>query len=246
MAAKTAVAVFVSDGRSLQMKTDLRELTRFSLFAAIIVLLAVTPLGYISLGVINATTIQIPVILGAILFGWKKGAALGLIFGVTSMLKNTFQPNATSFVFSPFIPVLGEESGSLFAVLISLLPRVMIGVVAGLLFVLLSKTKLSRAVSCGICGFCGSMTNTMLVMGGIYLFFGESYSAARDIAYETLLHTVAVTITGAGITEAVVSAVIGAAVCVPLFKFMKKRMSIPQNFIKKVLPENRAKLFSFA
>lgn len=164
------------------IKTDIKELTRFSLFAAIIILLSVTPLGYISLGIINATTIQIPVIIGAILFSWKKGAALGLIFGITSMLKNTIQPNATSFVFSPFIPVLGEESGSLFAALISLLPRIMIGVVAGLLFVLLSKTRLNKALSCGICGFCGSMTNTVLVMGGIYLFFGESYSSAKEIA----------------------------------------------------------------
>ena len=63
------------------------------------------------------------------------------------------------------------------------------------------------------------MTNTVLVMGGIYLFFGESYSAAKDIAYETLINTVSATITGAGITEAIVSAVICAAICVPLFKF---------------------------
>ncbi len=201
------------------MKSSIKELTRFSLFTAIIVLLSVTPLGYISIGVINATTIQIPVIIGAILFGPKKGAALGLIFGITSMLKNTIQPNITSFAFSPFISVLGEESGSLFAVLISLLPRIMIGVTAGLLFNFLCKTKLNRAISCGISGFCGSMVNTVLVMGGIYLFFGKSYSTAKDIAYETLINTVATTITGVGVTEAMVSAVICAAVCIPLFKF---------------------------
>ena len=171
-----------------------------ALFVAIIILLSVTPLGYIHLGVINATTIQIPVIIGAILFGWKKGAFLGGVFGITSMIKNTVQPNATSFVFSPFVPVFGKDKGSLFAIVVCIVSRVMIGVVAGLLFKALSKTKLSKALSAGVCGFCGALTNTILVMGGIYLFFGRSYSAAKDQAYETLSGTVMATITGICIT----------------------------------------------
>lgn len=199
------------------------DLVKMALFVAIIILLSVTPLGYIHLGVINATTIQIPVIIGAILFGWKKGAFLGGVFGITSMIKNTVQPNATSFVFSPFIPVFGKDKGSLFAIVVCIVSRVMIGVVAGLLFKALSKTKLSKALSAGVCGFCGALTNTILVMGGIYLFFGRSYSAAKDQAYETLIGTVMATITGIGITEALVSAVISAAVCVPLFKYMSKK-----------------------
>lgn len=199
------------------------DLVKIALFVAIIILLSVTPLGYIHLGVINATTIQIPVIIGAILFGWKKGAFLGGVFGITSMIKNTVQPNATSFVFSPFVPVFGKDKGSLFAIVVCIVSRVMIGVVVGLLFKALSKTKLSKALSAGVCGFCGALTNTILVMGGIYLFFGRSYSAAKDQAYETLIGTVMATITGIGITEALVSAVISAAVCVPLFKYMSKK-----------------------
>lgn len=196
-----------------------------ALFVAIIVLLSVTPLGYISLGVINATTIQMPVIIGAVLFGWKKGAFLGGVFGLTSLIKNTIQPNVTSFVFSPFIPVFGEENGSFFAIIISLLPRIMIGVVSALAFSLLSKTKLNSTVSSAAAGFLGSLTNTVLVMGGIYLFFGESYSAAKDIAYEALMATVAATITGAGITEAVVSAVCCGTICTALIKYTKGRKS---------------------
>ena len=196
-----------------------------ALFVAIIVLLSVTPLGYISLGVINATTIQMPVIIGAVLFGWKKGAFLGGVFGLTSLIKNTIQPNVTSFVFSPFIPVFGEENGSFFAIIISLLPRIMIGVVSALAFSLLSKVKLNSTVSSAAAGFLGSLTNTILVMGGIYLFFGESYSAAKDIAYEALMATVAATITGAGITEAVVSAVCCGTICTALIKYTKGRKS---------------------
>lgn len=198
------------------------ENAKIALFIAIIILLSVTPLGYISLGIINATTIQMPVIIGAVLFGWKKGAFLGGVFGITSLIKNTVQPNLTSFVFSPFVPVFGEESGSFFAIIISLLPRIMIGIVAAGVFALLSKTKLSAAVKSAAAGFCGSLTNTVLVMGGIYLFFGESYSAAKEMAYETLLATVSATITGTGITEAVISAVACGAVCAALIKYTKK------------------------
>ena len=197
------------------------EMVKMALFVALIILLSVTPLGYIPLGAINATTIQMPVIIGAVLFGWKKGAVLGGVFGLTSLIKNTIQPNVTSFVFSPFIPVFGEENGSFFAIIISLLPRIMIGVVSALVFSMLSKTKLNSTVSSAAAGFLGSMTNTVLVMGGIYLFFGESYSAAKDIAYETLMATVAATITGAGITEAVVSAVCCGTICTALIKYTK-------------------------
>ena len=199
------------------------EMVKMALFIALIILLSVTPLGYIPLGAINATTIQMPVIIGAVLFGWKKGAVLGGIFGLTSLLKNTVQPNLTSFVFSPFVPVFGEESGSLWAIVISLFPRIMIGVVAAGVFALFVKFKVNKTIASAAAGFCGSLANTVLVMGGIYLFFGESYSAAKDIAYNTLLATVSATITGAGITEAVVSAVVCGAVCTALLKYSERR-----------------------
>ena len=208
------------------MRTESRtaEYAKLALFMAIIVLMTLVPaLGYIPLGAVNATLIQIPVIIGGILFGWKKGALLGGVFAVTSMIKNTLQPNLTSFVFSPFVPVFGEESGSPLAILVCFVPRILIGVIAGALFASLSKTKMKKPVICGICGFCGALTNTVLVMGGIFLFFGKSYSAAKQEAYEALIGTVMTTITGIGLVEAVLSAVVCAAVCVPLLKYLAKK-----------------------
>ena len=49
-------------------KHDTRWLVSVALMAAIIIVLANTPLGMIQLPVIKATTVHIPVILGAILF----------------------------------------------------------------------------------------------------------------------------------------------------------------------------------
>ncbi len=68
------------------------KLVLTSLFAAIIVIMAFTPLGYIPLVVINATIIHIPVILGSLFCGPKHGAVLGFLFGFTSFIKNTVTP----------------------------------------------------------------------------------------------------------------------------------------------------------
>ena len=53
---------------------------------AIEIVLTLTPIGYIPLGPIRATTMHLPVILAGILFGPKIGGILGLIFGITSLL----------------------------------------------------------------------------------------------------------------------------------------------------------------
>ena len=79
-----------------------KALTLVGLLAAVEVVLTLTPLGFIPLGVTKATTIHIPVILGAVLLGPAAGAVLGGVFGVLSVLTNTFQPTVTSFVFTPF------------------------------------------------------------------------------------------------------------------------------------------------
>ena len=80
------------------------ELVLMALFTAIIVIMAFTPLGYIPLVVINATIIHIPVILGALFLGPKKGAFLGFVFGFTSFINNTFKAvTPSAFVFSPVL-----------------------------------------------------------------------------------------------------------------------------------------------
>ena len=60
-----------------------RDFVLLALFAAIILLLAFTPIGYIQLPIIKATIVHVPVILGAIILGPKKGAILGVLFGLT-------------------------------------------------------------------------------------------------------------------------------------------------------------------
>ena len=97
--------------------SQVKGLVQAALFAALIILMAMVPfLGYIPLGFTRATIIHIPVILGALVLGPKKGAFLGLIFGLTSLINNTMNPTVTSFVFSPFYS-LGEIQGGFASIL---------------------------------------------------------------------------------------------------------------------------------
>lgn len=180
-------------------------------FAALIILLAFTPgLGYIPLGFINATTVHIPVILGAIILGPKCGAFLGFMFGLTSLINNSFiNPNLTSFVFSPFV-----SGGGIKSVIICFVPRILIGVVAYFVYVgikkLLKNKKGSVSVALVIGGIAGSLTNTLLVMNGIFVLFGDQWAAAKGIG-DAIYASILGVIVGSGIPEAVVAGIITLA-----------------------------------
>lgn len=110
--------------------TKTKDMVTTAMFVAIILAMSFVPyLGYIPLGFMNATIIHIPVIIGAILLGPARGAFLGGIFGLTSMINNTFNPNLTSFVFSPFYSI-GNVHGNFKSLMICFVPRILIGVVA--------------------------------------------------------------------------------------------------------------------
>lgn len=201
----------------------IREMTQTALLMAVIVLLALVPaIGYIPVGPIRATTIHIPVIIGAILLGPKRGALLGFVFGLTSLAVNTLTPTAASFVFSPFIPVPGTGGGNPLALIIALIPRTLIGVVAGLVFWAFEKHKGPRTLACILAGFAGSMTNTLLVMGGIYLFFGKSYAEINNLTYEALLGFIGGVISLNGVIEALVAAVLATLIARPLFPIVQR------------------------
>ena len=88
-------------------RKDTRWLTSVALMMAVVVLLANTPLGMIQLPIIKATTVHIPVIIGAVLLGPVAGAILGATFGVCSLISNTMAPTLLSFAFSPFMSMSG-------------------------------------------------------------------------------------------------------------------------------------------
>lgn len=188
-------------------KKDTRWLTSVALMAAIVILLANTPLGMIQLPIIKATTVHIPVIIGAILLGPAAGAILGCVFGVCSMISNTMAPTLLSFAFSPFMSMSGIV-GALKALWISVGCRMMIGVVAGWLWIFLKKMNVNQFLALPIVGFIGSMTNTVFVMGSIYVLLAGEYAAARTVAVDAVWGLIMGTVLASGIPEAIAAAVL--------------------------------------
>lgn len=188
-------------------KTDVRRMAIIGVLSAISIMLSMTPLGFIPIGPTNATIMHIPVIIGAIIEGPLVGITVGFIFGATSLLKALTMPTITSFAFvNP---------------LVSVLPRMLIGIVAYYVYKLTIKFTKNVFVSGWITGVIGSLVNTAVVLGMIYILYGARYAEALGesaSAAKTLILTLVAT---NGIPEAIVGGFVVSAVCV-VFNKRKK------------------------
>ena len=205
-------------------KHDTHWLVGVAMMAAIVVLLANTPLGLINIPPIKATTTHIPVIIGAILFGPLAGGVLGGVFGLCSMASNTIAPVPASICFSPFLndSLLGAAK----AVWVAVGCRILIGVVAGWLWIALKKLKFHDFAALPVVGFVGSMTNTVTVMSSIYFLFRAEYAAANNKAVSAVFDFIMVTVTGAGVMEAAAALVLVTAIGKALLKVFKPAIQV--------------------
>ena len=213
-------------------------MAQVALLGAIILILAFTPgIGYIPLGVTRATIIHIPVIVGAILLGPKKGALLGFLFGLTSFINNTINPTVTSFTFTPFY-----NGGNFWSLVICFVPRILVGVVPYFVYkgLKLIGNKLSKKEGgtirtffaklfgtnpfpLAVAGLAGSLTNTVLVMSLIGICFGKAYSAAKDILPDALWGVIMGVVGVNGVPEAILAAVLTSAIAGALLRFLGKK-----------------------
>ena len=161
------------------------ELVLTALFIAIIVAMASTPLGYIPLVVINATTLHIPVIIGSLFLGPKKGACLGGVFGITSFIKSSLTPTPSAFAFSPVAALtmlphdtVGQAVALVFkSTFIAIVPRILIGVVPYFVYV-----GIKKAISSEKKVVYGSIINAIIsfIMGfGVFAFFNKMISEGK-------------------------------------------------------------------
>ena len=200
-------------------KRDTRWLVGVAMFVALQLTLQLTGIGLIPLPLINATTLHIPVIVGAVLLGPLAGAVLGGTFGLCSMWTATINPTPLSFAFSPVLAAENSgASGAVKAVWIALGCRVMIGAVSGWLWILFQKVKVNGVIALPIVGAAGALTNTVLVMGSIYFLLAPEFAAAKNVAMEAVLGLVMTVVTTSGVAEAVAAALLVTALCKALEK----------------------------
>ncbi len=160
---------------STKKKTDTRDLVRASILSALIIVMTFIPYtGYISYGGgLEITTLHIVVIVGAVMLGWKYGAVLGLVWGITCLIRAYM-----TVIYLPF--GFGNP-------LVSVLPRVVVGIVAGLVAQGLRKTKIRTGVSLGIATAAGTLTNTFLVLTAVSIYGRSTIAAAIQLIIVTLI-----------------------------------------------------------
>ena len=196
-------------------------LAQFAMLLAIEAIVCFTPLGSLpAFGPIVATLGMVPVIITAIIMGTKAGTAMGFFAGLFSFCVWTFTPpSPIAFVFTPFYS-LGTVRGNFWSLMICFVPRILVGAVTGLCFSLFARMKWKAFFTYGLSGVLGSLTNTFLVLGGIYVFFGQSYATVIGKSFNALLGLIGLTILTSGLPEAVLGGIAAYAICYPIKKHM--------------------------
>ena len=187
------------------------QMTLIAMLVAILIIQTFVPvLGYIPLGPIDVTIVHITVILAAVLFGKSTGLIVGTVWGLLSLIRAYTQPTPFNVVFlNP---------------LISISPRAIVGWLSAVVFEALDKRTDARW-KYSVTAMVGTATNTVLVLGGIYLLAGETYAAALGIPVSALLAALGAVVASNGIIEVIASMIILPLLAVPLIKFLKRRNS---------------------
>ena len=194
----------------MQKQNHSRKISILALFAAIIIIQNYVPLvGYIPVGMLEITTIHITVIVAAILLGPVDGGIVGGIWGLVDWLRA--------------ITVTSSALGNVVMVnpLISIVPRILIGVITGWLVNWLIKTKLPQQVTFIISSVLGSLVNTVLVLSLIYVFYHNGSQVYAALNLKELMPYL-LTVAGVhGIPEAIAAGIIAPLLAVPLLKYSK-------------------------
>lgn len=244
------------------MKLETKNLTTVGILGAIVIMLGLTPLGFIPLGVLTITSLHIPVIIAGILEGPVVGGLVGLIFGFFSLFNAMTRPTPISFVF--------------YNPLISIMPRILIGIVTGLIyralkdkdnnklrlfmnifwtivviilgyvtvksfienvdlvnkvfsiiFLLIACVMLYLSIknkkanfAIAVSSFMGTLTNSGLVLGLIYIFYAQKYAQAIGINPDFAAKTIFSAFITNAIPEAIVAILVASAV---VTSFSKRR-----------------------
>lgn len=133
----------VKENNALKVnKFSVRQMAIAGMLGGMSIVMSMTPIGYIPLPFlgINATTMHIPVIIGAILGGPMIGTLVGAIFGISSLMR----------VSAPFF---ADPR-------VAILPRLFIGVMSYYTYKL-SKSSILAAIM-------GTAMNTLGVLSMVY------------------------------------------------------------------------------
>lgn len=196
------------------------------MFISIQIVMTLIPfLGFIPIFAFNITTLHIPTILAGILLGVKGGAIVGMSFGIMSITNATMRPGLTSFIFSPFAPAPAGFSGNPLSLLVALLPRILLGVIASLIYQFIRKKNWKLPAST-MAAVIATVLHTVMVCGLILIIFSEPYAAVLELGgTRGVLVALGSLIALNGIPEAIFAGVLMTAFVTTLEPIVKKMVN---------------------
>lgn len=142
----------------------LLAMVKLAMLVALLMIFCFTSIGFLKIGIVEITFNMIPVVIGAIAIGPAAGAFLGALFGAASFWQCFGQSTFGTLLFgvNPF-----------FTVLICFVPRILAGLIPGLIFRAMTKKK-DNIAAYFVSAAVGSLTNTVLFVGGFCLLFKDT------------------------------------------------------------------------
>lgn len=194
------------------MKTKAQSLALLGIFSGIIILQNLIPiLGYLPIPPLNPTYVHVTVIVASIVLGVKEGIIVGGVWGVTRWIFAIVRPQ------TPLDPIIWTNP------VIAVLPRILLGLIAGLLYQLLTKrTKLQVNARIGVTAVIATLSHTIMVLSLIYLFHGQNYLDYLNLGESNFIYVLAIIIATNGLAESVIAVFLGTVLAKPLLKRLNK------------------------
>ena len=188
-----------------------RSTTRLGLLTAILMVLSMTPLGYLNIGPLAISFNMIPVAVGAAALGPMGGAVLGAVFGMTSFLQclgigGSSAMGVILFHINPFLAFVQR-----------FVPRLVTGFLVG--YVYRGVRKFFKAgIAGGAAGFCAALLNTVLFMGALVLLFGNTQYLTDLMAGRNVIVFICTFVGVNAVFEMLAATAVTAALCATLEK----------------------------
>lgn len=186
------------------------KMVLLAILVAIMLILAFTPLGYLKVGVIEISFMMIPVAVGAIVLGPLAGAILGGVFGTTSFIQ--------ALGISHF-GVMLMSINPFYTFILTMIPRVLMGWLAGLIFQALYNNEGTKRVSYAVGSLSAALLNTIFFMSFLIILFGNT-DYIKGFQGDMSLFPFVVAFVGInGLVEAIVTMILGGAISRALIRY---------------------------
>ena len=191
-------------------RTKVARMTLLAMLVAILIVLAYVnipmPMG------LSITFNMIPVAIAAIAMGLPGGMIVGGAFGLISFLQcfGIFGTSALGAALVNISPVLMFVQ--------RFVSRLMVGVIAALVYRGMCKTKAPLYLRGAVTGFSAAFFNTLFFMSLLVIFFGHTEKLAGPIAEKGVLMYIITSVGINAVVEMAMAALVTGAACAALKK----------------------------